>query len=720
MTRSSPSLPPSSPKAKRTLPAEDAARFREEDDVGVDRVMADGLHAAPSGPSPQLVEETRREIRAIVQDVAELSQSDVEPAEFYRQFLERVVSALAAIGGAIWLRDEQGKIELARHLNIAATGLAADKEHQLRHAKLLEEVMETGKPALAGPASGAGDEADAGNPTELLLVIGLLIIDQKVRGVVEIFQRPGAGPNTQRGYLRFVAQMCDLASGYVQARELKTLTSQQSQWQKLEQFARAVHRSLDVRDTAYTIANDGRGLIGCDRVSVGIVRGGQCEIASVSGIDTLDPRAATVTRLADLAGVVAAANEPLWHSGGTEDLPPQIEGVLQAYLDVAHARAIGLVPLREESPDAANDSAAAPTPGRIVGMLVVEHLQSGDLAAGWEGRTLTVAGHAGPALANATEHSSVFLLPLWKTIGQLAVLFDADGLPRTITVLSILGAIIAALIIVPYDFALHGEGKLQPKIQRDVYAPQDGEVVEVGVDHGSQITASTAVAKLRNTELEVQLTNLIGQRNAMAEQIRSLQRAIIEGGRRVDPEEQNRISGQLAQIKKNDESLERQVRLLREKEKQLVIASPIDGQVVTWQVRDLLVHRPVTKGQVLMTVVDPSGEWQLEIDMPESRMGHITAAARGSKEPLAVTFVLATHPGEEFSAQVVEIHQLADSTGTEGSTVRIKASLDKTKLPELRPGAAVTTKVHCGLRPLGYVLFHDVIAFVQKKVLFWL
>ena len=52
------------------------------------------------------------------------------------------------------------------------------------------KVIEAGKPALAGPASGTGDEAAAGNPTEFLLVIGLLIIDQKGRGVVEIFSVP--------------------------------------------------------------------------------------------------------------------------------------------------------------------------------------------------------------------------------------------------------------------------------------------------------------------------------------------------------------------------------------------------------------------------------------------------------------------------------------------------------------------------------------------------
>ncbi len=37
---------------------------------------------------------------------------------------------------------------------------------------------------------------------------------------------------------------------------------------------------------------------------------------------------------------------------------------------------------------------------------------------------------------------------------------------------------------------------------------------------------------------------------------------------------------------------------------------------------------------------------------------------------------------------------------------------------DLRPGATVTAKVYCGRRSLGYVWFHDLLAFVQSRILF--
>jgi hypothetical protein len=159
--------------------------------------------------------------------------------------------------------------------------------------------------------------------------------------------------------------------------------------------------------------------------------------------------------------------------------------------------------------------------------------------------------------------------------------------------------------------------------------------------------------------------------------------------------------------------------LVREKEKSLVIASPTTGQVATWQVRDLLLRRPVQRGQSLMTVIDPAGNWELELEVPERRMRHLADAELSSSEPLAVTFVLATHPEQRLSGTVTRIDRTAEMREKSGNSVLVRVAIDKHALPDLRDGAKVTARIHCGVRPLGYVLFHDLIETVQEKVLFW-
>ena len=101
-------------------------------------------------------------------------------------------------------------------------------------------------------------------------------------------------------------------------------------------------------------------------------------------------------------------------------------------------------------------------------------------------------------------------------------------------------------------------------------------------------------------------------------------------------------------------------------------------------------------------------------------MGHIARARRAIQEDLEVTFVLATHPGEQFVGRMDRIQTGAEVRPDEGNVVLLRVAIDKGKLPDLRPGATVTAKVHCGHRSFGYVWLHDLISFVQSKILFWL
>ena len=63
--------------------------------------------------------------------------------------------------------------------------------------------------------------------------------------------------------------------------------------------------------------------------------------------------------------------------------------------------------------------------------------------------------------------------------------------------------------------------------------------------------------------------------------------------------------------------------LNRAKQMDLNVKSPIDGQVITWDLNNRLMHRPVQRGQELLRVADPSGPWQLELQMPENHMGFV-------------------------------------------------------------------------------------------------
>ena len=171
----------------------------------------------PSTKREPLIEETKRSIRGIVVEIVALAKQDVSEPEFFVAFLARVVSALAAKGGAVWMLGEGGKLALRYQYNLPEKFLAEIEESGEPHRRLLKEVLPAGIGALIAPHSPASD-GQAGNTTDYLLVVGVLQIDGEPRGVVELFQRPGAPPATQRGYLKFLQQMCELANDYLRSR----------------------------------------------------------------------------------------------------------------------------------------------------------------------------------------------------------------------------------------------------------------------------------------------------------------------------------------------------------------------------------------------------------------------------------------------------------------------------------------------------------------------
>jgi multidrug efflux pump subunit AcrA (membrane-fusion protein) len=668
-----------------------------------------------------LVEQTRFEIRALLGEIADLAKTDVGIEKFAEGILNRVVSALAAVAGAIWTVDEDGELTLVYSLGMAKTGLANDVGRQRQHGLLLKKTLLGDESLLVGPQSVPADKKEAGNPTDYLLLLDLFRDGEKPKAIIEVFQRPGAGPTTQRGYARFLGQVSEIAGEYLKNRRLRQFTDQQDLWQQLERFFSHVHGSLDPQQTTYAIANEARRLLVCDRVSVAVGGRGGSRIKAVSGVDTVDNRSANISLLTRLAAAVTKAGEAVWYTGDTSSMPPQIEEVLQRYVDISHAKMVAVLPLTQSTPDDGPEDGRSQGKPRPIGALIIERMDDDRADEQFRHRGDVIARHSSAALANALQYDGLFLMPVWKALSGLQKLFLPKHLPKTTLVLAAVVAAVVALCVVPAELALQGQGKLQPTTRQEIYAETGGVVESVSVSHGKQVAANSELARLRNRDLDVQIAGLIGKRNTTREQISSLSQTMLRE-HRLSPERQHEIAGRLAQLKETAANLDHQLALYEQKKERLIVRSPIDGQVVTWQVHDRLIYRRVDRGQALMTVVDPSGDWELELLMPESRMGHVSQAFREAQkdgEDLTVTFTLATHPGEEFEGTVREIHAAADVRSDVGNSVLVKVAIDKNKLPDLRPGSAVTAKVNCGARPVGYVWFHDLINFVNSKVLFW-
>jgi biotin carboxyl carrier protein len=674
------------------------------------------------------VERAKREIQGLVQEIAELSRTEVDQAEFYDALLNKVVAALAAPGGAVWTLADTGGLQLTYQINLRDTGLIENPIGQSQHGRLLRQVLQGTEGALVTPHSGSGDAAEndpeaAANPTEFLLVLAPVYNDQGPQGVVEVFQRPGARMATQRGYLRFLLQICEFAGDYLKGRRLRHLAEKQTLWEQLETFTRTAHEKLDVRQTAYTIANEGRRLIGCDRVSVAIRHGGKCRIEAVSGQDTFDKRSNVTVLLGKLATAVAKTGEDCWYSGDASNLAPQVEEALDAYVDESHTKSLAILPLVE--PGGEVELAPDETPGRkprVIGALVVEQMVDTRAPEGFKQRVDVVRTHSASALTNSLEYEGLFLMPVWRAIGKTTRWLFGPALPKTVAISSIVGLALLAACLVPTDFTLEGAGTLRPVIRRNVFAMLDGEVREIKVEDDSQVKKGQLLVVEDSRELEKELVTTRGELLRTEAEIRSTTSQSIDDDEEVAQNDRNQQVARLSQLEENVRSLRKKLELLTEQQGLLQITSPIDGQVVEWRLQETLLGRPVTKGQVLMEVADPRGDWELEVRMPESRMGYISDAWNKSGGKLKVDFILATHPGDPLEGYVEDIEPSAEVRGEEGNTVLVRVGFDQAMLrktfPEPKIGAGVTAKIHCGRRSFAFVWLHDLLDFVRSKILF--
>lgn len=677
---------------------------------------------------PSLIEQTKMQIRTLVKEIAQLSRSEMTPDEYFAEFLPRVVSALAAIGGAIWTVDEQGRMGLQYQINLQETGLRESEEAQMRHGRLLHKTLQSGESSLVPPQSGSEGEDEAGNPTNFLLVLGPIRTELSTVAIVEVFQRPGAGPKTQSGYLNFLNQVTELATGFFKNRQLRHFGDRESLWTQLEEFTRNIHSSLDPKAAAYTIANEGRRLIECDRVSVALQRGRKCVVEAVSGQDLFDKRSNLVRLMGDLATSVVASEEPLWYTGSTDTLAPQVEDAIQEYVDESHSKAVAVLPIFPPlKPENETDDIDDREPlGGPIGALIVEQIEDSRVPEKMRKRIEVVGEHSRLALHNAQEHNSLFLMPLWRTIGKSKVLLKAKHLPKTITVSAAILVVLIGMFIVPWDFEMVSDGTLQPVDHRDVFAQVDrAEVVEVTTRHGAKVQPGDQLCELYSSELAEAIEVLNGEIATANKNLAAISRKMSLG---ASGQDLMTLQGQRAQVIEELRTLEARRLLYQEKHEDLFVRAPIAGEVVTWDVEDRLKERPVQRGQVLMRIADPAGPWEVQLQMPDKRMGSIREAIEKQKtDELRVEFILATDPDKKFYGTIEDIHELAEVRGEEGNTVTIKVKIDEKQREELdkqlgpealRPGAAVSAKVYCGKAPVGYVLLHDAFAYVRKNIWF--
>lgn len=680
------------------------------------------MSEAPTQVDPRLVDETRRQIGRLVTEIENLAGTDIPAAEFYAESMRRVYTALAAKAVALWMRSQQGGLQLQFQVNVPQLGL--NEAIKPAHDELLRTVLTKKEATIVAPHSGPGSAEIGGsiqNPTSFLLVLAPVVVDDEPLGLIQVFQDPSRRSTAQQGYLQFVKRIAAEFAKFIKNGRYRLILTQQNQWNQVESFIRSIHGGLNPIQVSYLVVNEGKRLVQCERLSIAIRRGNKTKVTAISGQDLVEQRSNLVRRLTALADRVIRHGENLVYSGTMEEhWPGDVRKALSEYLEESGSKLLVIMPMGDsrEFADPKGKSNTA-----LIGEMIEDPAPPEEMA----GRLDVVARHTAIALANALEHDDIFLLTVWKTIGRSTRWMKGRGLPKLVLAALALAGVVAFLTFFPYPLRLEGRGELVPSLRRTVYAPFDGIISEVKVDHGLATSEGTVLARMSSLELDQRKVQIAGEIVEKTVQIRGLERQRNENPG-FDPE----LGGRIIQAEQEMRGLVTQQRLLDEELKKLEIRSPIAGTVMDWKPQEKLLSRPVKQGDPLLVIADVDGEWVVEVDIPENAMTHITKAEEEFGKELDVEFVMSAAPDVVYTGKLIEHATQAHPVEQENFVeAKIRINEDQELINRIRraaeksdegtsmvSGIEVRAKVNCGDHPLGYVLFRELIDFVREYVFF--
>lgn len=637
--------------------------------------------ATAGNVSPEdLVAETRRELQRLVREVSDLVHSCRDASIFWPTFLDRVHRATAAVSVGMWdlddgLASERHRVGPRWHAETETDAIQC-------HTQLVGEVAARGEPVLVPPMELTDKPVGPQNTTDALAVLVPILVDGRSEAVLQVLMPTGGGLATQRGYLRFAAQMGDLAGEFLRTELLRQARLDEQAWIRLGHSVAGLHRSLSLDDTAAAIVDIAATTLEIDRVSLLRRAGSHWSVLAISGVPDFDSRAPTVKALAAYVALRRhTGQEPSW----TNETIDQAGDIIPV---------VGLLPLGPSS-------------------VLLLQSTGGPISFTQQRRWLTFIEHASAAWNNTDRFEAI---PYAKMQSQM---FTAggrvEGSRRSLLFAGIATIFLAVIAVIPVPMVVSADGKLEPLDKQVVYAPRDAVVTQVLVSHGDMVQPGDVLAELIDPQLDQQIDDALGQQNVLQQRDRELKALMISmAGKSSDQRE--RIEGEFEVVQQKRQGIARQLRLLQQQRTDLTLRATQAGQVIGWRIQQELTDRPVRRSQQLLQVVDPDGQWVVRADVPQERIDHVLRAIDASEDPVDVQVIFRAFPGQPLPGKLHNVGLAANTVGSGTAMGMAEIDLETAALPIRETAASATVAIPCGRRPLVYVAFQDLIRAVSEAV----
>jgi hypothetical protein len=721
------------------------------------------VSATPTG-STEEKNRYGRQIEEAFEAAAKLAGSNLAPSEFYEQFLNRALAAIEAPAGAVWLRTPQGFLQVACQLNLDKIGLDAKRGGRQCHNEVLRQVFQAAPPrpvllepnARLAPGPGEPGPVPPANLTDHFALFAPIVTpDKQSLGVLEVFQDPSHDPRMYPAFLNYAFQMAGYASQYHQFISARTGSGTERTFVQIEAFSRLVHSTLNPTEVAYHVANEGRKLIECDRLSVGVRYARKTvTVEAVSGADVVEKASTHVRRMRHLMEAVLQWGEPLIFKG-TKDagLPPTVAESLDEYLHESQPKLLVVQPIRDEREKDATKLARS--------VLLLESFNPPENVEPIVQRLDVIAKHAAPSLYNAAELKRVPLKFLWWPLAKLQEGVGGKARFIGISIAVLVLVLTLFMVFMPYPLRMEAKGQLLPVEIAQIFAPRPGIVKEIRAKPGDPLSPNMEVVMLYDPELGSKYGEQQDKFNSAVRSIAWLNGLLAEPN--IPPIEKVPFKRELVQAeserdsaKEIMDSLDRQYNGSRPNKPGWfrAFAPEFDPRrarplaASRWTVlsddrHESLLGKTVKPEQELLRVGNLQGPWQIELKIPQRNIGQILKAFADAdhyktepgtgKRYLDVDVLLSSQPDASYLGRLYrnDVSAQAVPNKTEHDenepvvTAYVKLNLDdfpeSMKIPhdQFVTGLEVRTRIRCGDHALGYSMFHGVWEWFYEKVVFF-
>ena len=661
---------------------------------------------------PPLIQQTKSEIRTLAGEIAKLAHAAIGPIEFYRGFLPRLVTAMGAEGAAVWQTCESlhnhGEVDsseaaapnhglrlLAQHclpnellerVDQSAVNLLAPSES---HRRILECVIAEGTPILVPPQTVSIDADRPVNPLEHSIIVIPVRVEDDIEFVLEVVQQSSGGPAAQRGYLRFVAQMADLMADYLRRQSLRDHSERAARLQQFEFWLSSIAQAASPSRQLRIAANGLAELL--DSHQVFIVRSGRRpKVLAASGFETFDPRSETImaAQLAERFLQRKAASREAYldlHQWKVGD--DRLTSIEELYALMASDKLIrlrvgedsdivALLALKEDSN--ATRTEMLRVASSLFGLVDYQADGSNWARIGWPFRNSS----------RAASHSQRSALQVWTmrvALAGVATVIAFFPVPQQITTTAVLA----------------------PTKKNCYYAPCDATVMQVPIAERENVAIKRGdhLLVLESVVLNQKFSGIeadIDESNTLLTSLKSkLAKAIPSSADSAN------IISDIDQTEQKIKSKRAEKTALENEKAKLKIDALEDGKLTSWDIANRLQGRPVSRGELLLSTCDPDAEWELQVSVPEHRVGLVSdALSRSDNGSVPMRFTLTSHPNVLMEGGLTWVADQTTRNATGSNVVLSKAAVIG-ELPLKKEGTIAQVTIDCGRVPAIWLVVRD-------------